>query len=213
MLINEIFYSISGESINSGFPTIFIRTFGCNLRCSYCDSMYAVEGDDYKEMSVDEILSEISNYLCHRVIFTGGEPLIQKDAYELINRLASDGYSVEIETNGAVPLYPMDFMNPLITITMDWKCPSSGMTDKMISENLSILGKRDVVKCVVGSTEDLYEMKRISKLTRAQVFVSPIFGKIEPKEIVEYLLDNNLTNVRFQLQIHKFVWPVDQRGV
>lgn len=212
MLISEIFYSISGESVNAGYPTVFVRTFGCNLRCSYCDSMYAVTGRDFKEMTVDEVFDEIEKFKCYRVILTGGEPLLQKDIMDLIIRLNENEYCVEIETNGAVDVGEVCNWGGVI-VTMDWKSPSSGMNDKMIESNLTNLHASDVIKFVVGSKEDLDEMKRVLPKTRARAFVSPVFGEIEPKDIVQYLLDNHLNNVRFQLQIHKFVWDKDKRGV
>ena len=212
MQINEIFRSISGESIQAGRPAIFIRTFGCPCRCAYCDSLYSVEGTDFKTMTVNEVLAECKKYSTKYVVLTGGEPLIQKDALTLIGRLVSEGYQVEIETSGAVSIAGVvGWKN--ITVTMDWKCPSSGMLDKMIKENLALLQSSDVLKCVVGSKEDLKEMHLVSKLTKAQVFVSPVFGEIEPKEIVEYVLEHNLDDVRVQLQLHKIVYPVDMRGV
>lgn len=216
MKINEIFRSISGESKFAGAPAIFIRTFGCNLLCSFCDSLYAVQGADYKEMSIDDIMKEISQYDCKRIILTGGEPLIQQDSTDLISTLLENDYFVEIETNGAVNLEPyIDKFgdNENLLYTMDWKCPSSNMNSKMLANNLELLGSEDVVKCVVGSQEDLNEMERIVKQTEAQVFVSPVFGKIDPKDIVQYVLDNNLNTVRCQLQLHKYIWPVDMRGV
>jgi len=212
MKINEIFYSISGESVQAGRLAIFIRTFGCPCRCSYCDSMYAVEGSDYKEMSVDDILGEVSKYASKYVVLTGGEPLIQPESHELIQRLVYSGYHVEIETCGAVDISYAASLEG-VTVTMDWKCPSSNMLEKMIATNLEHLRASDALKCVVGSREDLDEMLRVSKLTLAQVFVSPVFGQIEPKEIVEYLMKHELTDVRLQLQLHKFIWPVDMRGV
>jgi len=212
MLISEIFYSISGESVNAGYPTIFVRTFGCNLRCDYCDSMYSVVGKDFREMTVEEVINEIKKIDCKRVILTGGEPLLQKDMMELIGELIDDDYRIEIETNGAVEIAEVINWGGA-TITMDWKCPSSGVNDKMLESNLAKLHSTDVIKFVVGSTEDLDEMKRILPRTRAKAFVSPVFGKIEPKDIVQYLLDNHLNNVRFQLQIHKFVWDPNERGV
>lgn len=215
MKINEIFLSISGESFEAGKPAVFIRAHGCNLRCSYCDSLYAVEGLDYTEMTVDEIVTQVSQFECEKIIFTGGEPLDQLDAIELIGRLLTDGYNVEIETNGAVDLAILDrFTNDAnMTITMDWKCPSSNMRKKMIESNLRKLRSIDVLKFVVSSAEDLDEMQEVSKVTSAQCFVSPVFGKIEPKEIVEYILENKLFDVRFQLQIHKIIWDSNLRGV
>lgn len=221
MKISEIFLSINGEGQKAGLPTVFVRTFGCNLRCSYCDSMYAVEGSDSIEMSVAEIKEAISRYFCNRVTFTGGEPLLQKGANSLVYELLESGYEVEIETNGAVDLKYLiqgyEFIDPSgdldLSITMDWKCPSSGQREKMIESNLSILRSCDTLKFVVGSKEDLQELVNMYKRTKAQVYVSPVFGQIEPKEIVEFLLDNKMDNVRMQLQLHKFIWPVDMRGV
>jgi len=212
MLINEIFKSISGESIQAGRPAVFIRTFSCPLRCSWCDSMYAVEGDDFKDMTVDEVFAEVEALNCKYVIFTGGEPLIQQDAVQLILKLAVNNYHVEIETSGAVDISGVVGLGN-VTVTMDWKCPSSGMTSKMLESNLTHLYRSDVLKCVVSNEEDLDEMQRISALTRAQVFVSPVFGRIEPKEIVEYMMKHNLNDVRFQLQLHKYVYSMDARGV
>lgn len=220
MLINEIFVSISGEAARAGFPVIFIRTFGCNLKCSYCDSLYAIEGKDYKEMTVCEIIQECLTYGIRRVVLTGGEPLLQKDAPELVSLLCDNGFEVEIETNGAVDLRKFHEKVKtqridLLSYTMDYKTISSEMSDKMIKENLEFLSICDVIKFVVGSQEDLEQMKDIIKYNdlKCRVFASPVFGKIEPKDIVKFILDNDLRNCRFQLQIHKFVWPSDMRGV
>ena len=220
MKVNEIFKSISGESIEAGRLAIFIRLFGCQLACSYCDSTYACYGDDYVEMSISEILHKVNELHCNKIVLTGGEPLLQVDSYDLIYELVKSGYSVEIETNGAVDLFKLRYETDIlldypdkVIVTMDWKCPSSKMRHKMIPSNLSELRPTDVLKCVVGSKEDLDEMKRVSTLTAAQVFVSPVFGQIEPKDIVQYMIDNELNDVRFQLQIHKYVWPSNMRGV
>lgn len=220
MKINEIFKSISGESKGAGFPCIFIRTYGCNLRCSYCDTMYAVEGGDFTNMSPAQILEQCKELGVKRVILTGGEPLIQPEASILVDLLCDNGYEVEIETNGAVDL--PNFHKKLktkniknLSYTMDYKTPTSGECGKMLLYNFGFLSKKDVIKFVVGSLDDLDLLSFLLKTyeTNAQVFVSPIFGKIEPKEIVEYLLENNLNNVRMQLQMHKFIWDVNERGV
>lgn len=234
MRISEIFKSIDGEGITAGFPAIFIRTYGCNLRCSYCDSLYALEGNDYTEMSVDEIIDTINKKYpgSTHVTITGGEPLLQDELHKLIVRLVMNT-SVElinIETNGAVRLN--DFMlkcrkyrdeefdstliiEDRVIFTMDWKSISSGMHKAMLKENLPWLGENDVLKFVVGSEEDLNQMVDVIKTNQidAHIFVSPVFGNIEPKEIVEYLLKNNLNNIRMQLQMHKFIWPPEMRGV
>lgn len=230
MKISEIFQSIDGEGITAGFPAMFIRTFGCNLRCTYCDSMYAVEGKDYKEMSVDEIVSAVlaKNKFCTRVTLTGGEPLLYPEALELIVRLL-DNYTtsirtVNVETNGAVDLKPLYEKLPSrvlknVIVTMDWKSLTSGMSDKMLESNLHLLRNQDVLKFVVGSSADLHQMKsviydmNVAGIFPDNVFVSPVFGNIEPKEIVDYLLKNNLWWIRMQLQMHKFIWPPEMRGV
>lgn len=214
MLINEIFCSINGESKFSGYRTVFIRTYGCNLRCAWCDSAYSWQGNEFTEMSVEEIIEEVKKYDCMRVTYTGGEPLLQHDAIELIKALTLLGYEVEVETNGAVSVAPvLDLGFDTVLITMDWKCPSSGETSKMLADNLFILRPGDVVKCVVGSREDLDEVTRINGLTDATVYLSPVFGQIELKDLANYILDNGLNETRLQLQQHKFIWPADMRGV
>lgn len=212
MLISEIFKSISGESWQAGYLAVFIRTYGCPLNCSYCDSRYACDSNEYTLMSVDQIMSIVDQMQCKRVIFTGGEPLIQKDAHELVARLSSEAYIVEIETCGAVDI--QEYLHiPNVYITMDWKSISSGMNDKMIPENLYMLREQDVLKFVVSNEDDLDDMVRIAAETDAQCFVSPVFSEIEPVDIVSYMMNNNLDDIRFQLQIHKIVWDKDKRGV
>ncbi len=212
MLISEIFKSISGESWQAGYLATFVRTYGCQLNCSYCDSRYACDSNEYTLMSVDQIMSVVEKMQCKRIILTGGEPLIQRGAHELVVELSNAGYIVEIETCGAVDI--TDYLNiPNVYITMDWKSISSGMNDKMIPENLYKLREQDVLKFVVSNEEDLDDMVRIAADTYAQCFVSPVFGEIEPVDIVSYLMNNNLNDIRFQLQIHKIVWDKDKRGV
>lgn len=214
MKVNEIFCSISGESINSGKRAVFVRSYGCNLACSYCDSRYSWQGDDYTEMTVNDVVNQVATYNCKYVVFTGGEPLLQEDAIELIATLLDKGYTVEVETNGAVSIEPVQKLNrPNIIVTMDWKCPSSKMNKKMLSSNLGLLTHRDVLKCVVGSQKDLEEMRKVSEMTDAQVFVSPVFGQIELREIAEYIINANINRVRVQVQLHKLCWPADMRGV
>lgn len=222
MKISEIFLSIDGEGIRTGYPVIFIRAHNCNLRCSYCDSLYAVDGDEYTEMSVDEIMDEVVKYTTHRITFTGGEPLIQKDALDLIKRLVRGGYEVNIETNGSVdlscvrdPSWCFGLMKDNIIITMDWKSITSNMSQHMRLGNLKHLTSNDALKFVVGSTADLEQMKELvtTNELKCNIFVSPIFGQIEPSDIVKYVLDNDLNNVRVQLQIHKIIWDSNMRGV
>ena len=220
MKINEIFKSISGEAARAGYPVIFIRTFGCSLLCKYCDTLYAIRGNDYSEMTPHEILTKCQELGLKRVILTGGEPLIQKDAAELCNLLCTNGFEVEIETNGKENLVEFDLQitqecRKNLTYTMDYKTFASGMQDQMCHANLPFLTDKDVIKFVVGSHDDLDLMATVldNNDIKAQVFVSPVFGKIEPKDIVQFILNHNLTECRVQLQLHKFIWPVDMRGV
>lgn len=226
MQINEIFSSIEGEGIRAGYLATFIRTQFCNLRCSYCDTAYSLTGDrdllgrlPYKDMSIDEILYEVELLGNTRVTFTGGEPLIQKEARELINALLDRGFEVNIETNGAVPLDDFIYfknknMSNLI-ITMDWKSPYSGMRKKMLDKNLTLLSVNDVLKFVVANKKDLDDFKKTIELNdpHCHIFISPVFGKIDGSDIVSYLKANNMQNARVQCQLHKIFWAPDQRGV
>ena len=212
--VSEIFLSIDGEGIRAGYPVTFIRLHGCPLSCSYCDSTYATEGDDYTLMSMEEIINVVYNKGLFRVTLTGGEPLNNEFAYDLVLELRNRGYEVNIETNGSFPIDRFSHLNNTI-ITMDYKCYSSGMTDKMDVDNFMYLRRQDVLKFVVGDINDLNQMRDILNQYRiyCNVFVSPVFGKIDPKDIVTYLLDNNLENVRLQLQMHKIIWDPNMRGV
>ncbi|SHK36177.1 7-carboxy-7-deazaguanine synthase [Fibrobacter sp. UWT2] len=220
MKVCEIFRSIEGEGLRTGLPAVFIRLHGCNLRCSYCDSMYAVEGSDYKQMSVTQILDAIKEYsgITH-VTLTGGEPLIHQDVEELLRQLSGNGYRVNIETNGTVPC---KWHFPGLFYTMDWKCKSSGMTAKMKMENLETLGSNDVLKFVVGTIEDLKETENVvkslaeKKSDMPHLFISPVFGNLSNDEIVNWLLGSRTmveNNVRFQVQLHKIIWEPERRGV
>lgn len=220
MKVVEIFNSIEGEGSRAGYLATFIRLYGCNLRCSYCDSVYAFTNNDYTEMSIEEIINAVNGYNCKKVTLTGGEPLIHKDVDVLVKELLTNGYEVNIETNGSLSINELSNKLPVhlldnLMYTVDWKSHSSGMADKMLVENLSFVRPKDVFKFVVGNKEDLEQMRYIVTTYNpvCQIFVSPIFGDIEPKEIVEYLQVHSLNDIRMQLQLHKFIWPVDMRGV
>ena len=212
MRVVEIFKSIDGEGIRAGFPVTFIRLEGCNLRCSYCDTKYSYEDAQYTEMTPDEIYDKVYKLGCKRITITGGEPLIHENIFTLVEQLTHGGFHVNIETNGSVNVAPFVRAKNIL-LTVDYKCPSSGMSDQMCLDNLAQLSKNDVLKFVVGSKEDLDACRDIKKYTSAQVFISPVFGQIEPKEIVEYMLEHDMQDCRIQLQLHKFIWPVDMRGV
>lgn len=211
MRVVEIFKSIDGEGLRAGFPATFIRLEGCNLRCSYCDTKYSYNDADYKDMYIEQILHEVKQLGLRYITLTGGEPLIHEDVADLIRVLTTFGFFVNIETNGSVDISPYLYNNVLIT--MDYKCPSSGMQLQVNTHNLKILRPSDVLKFVVGCEEDLETCKHIRNYTQAQKFISPVFGKIEPKDIVKYMLDNKMTDCRIQLQLHKYIWNPEERGV
>lgn len=213
MKVNEIFQSIEGEGIRAGELTTFIRLSGCNLRCSYCDTEYAFH--EGHEMSIKQICDEVRRIAIGRnVTLTGGEPLIHPDVYELIPALVDIGSYVNVETNGSqVPV--ISAQPGSLFYTMDYKCPSSGEEDKMSMDAIKQLSPYDVLKFVVGSTEDLVRAMQVFDETRtpATMYLSPVFGKIEPAEIVEFMQAHKLTRFRIQLQMHKYIWEPNKRGV
>ena len=214
MLVNEIFSSIEGEGIRTGYPVTFIRLFGCNIECPYCDTKYACKGNDFVKMSVSEIVDKVKELGFKRVTITGGEPLIHRDIDSLLFTLRFLGYEVNIETNGTVYVGQYVEYDSFI-LTVDYKSISSGMNNKMDLSNLSVLQKKDVLKFVVGTVEDLEDMKRVLDEYKplCHIFVSPVFGQIEPVEIVNFIKDNKLDNCRVQVQLHKIIWDPLERGV
>lgn len=220
MRVAEKFISINGEGTRAGELAVFVRFAGCNLRCSYCDTMWANEpGCPYEEMSPAQICDYVRSTGIRNVTLTGGEPLLQKDMGELIGLLTTDcGVRVEIETNGAVDLRPFaQIPEGRPSFTMDYKLPSSGCEGQMLTGNFSVLQAQDTVKFVSGSREDLERAAEIIEeyglLDRCYVYFSPVFGKIEPAEIVEFMLENKLNKARIQIQIHKVIWDPNARGV
>ena len=211
MKVVEIFKSIDGEGIRVGYPVTFIRLAGCNLRCNYCDTKYSYENEKFTEMTPQEIYIQVYKLGGKRITLTGGEPLIHKDVKVLVNLLIQKGYEVNIETNGSVDITL--FLDKHTIITMDYKCAGSGMEDKMLLDNISKLRKQDVLKFVVSDDNDLDTVQRIYQNTKATVYISPVFGRIEPKQIVEYMLEHNMENCRVQVQLHKIIWNPEERGV
>lgn len=213
----EKFISINGEGSKAGQLAAFIRFQGCNLNCSYCDSKYANSDDaKYSLMTEEEIINYLNENKITNVTLTGGEPLLQKNIKSLIFELLKLNYNVEIETNGSVNIKP--FISDLRPIfTLDYKTPSSLMENYMNEKNYNYLTKDDVVKFVVGNQKDLITAKNIidkyDLINKAQVYFSPIYGQIDPKEIVAFMIENQLNGVNFQLQLHKYIWNPNMRGV
>jgi len=215
LTINEIFYSIQGESTFAGQPCVFVRLTGCDLRCTYCDTEYAFyEG---KRRTLDEIIAEVQKHPCRLVEVTGGEPLLQKRVHKLMSRLADDGYTVLIETSGA---HDIALIDPRVHRIMDLKTPSSGEVARNRMENLPLLGVRDEVKFVIGSEED-YAWAKAQVLAGIPgwadrvnaILFSPVFGKFTPLELATRVMADALPRVRMQLQMHKLIWEPNQRGV
>lgn len=221
--VTEIFKSIEGEGIRTGYPSVFIRLYGCQLRCSYCDSMYSVEGGNFSYKSVEEICKEVNQFSDSiRITITGGEPLIHDEIYDLVSIL-SKTHEINIETNGACDLTQLfelreKLIGSNIFATMDWKSISSGVSDDMLVSNIGLLQESDVLKFVVSSVDDLIQMSELISTYQpsCNIFVSPVFGKIDPEVIVNFLISNDdkyLENIRIQLQLHKLIWDPDKRGV
>lgn len=209
--VNEIYFSIQGESSKAGLPCIFIRLTYCNLRCTYCDTEYAFyEGKDY---TINQVIEEIKKFDCRLVEVTGGEPLVQEECKELLCRLCNEGYEVLLETGGSIPIKEID---KRVMIIMDLKCPSSGMLKKNLYENIDYIKQNDEIKFVIGSRED-YEWSKdiIEKFDlnkKSNILFSVVFGELEPVTLVEWILEDKL-NVRFQFQMHKFIWNPAEKGV
>ena len=214
----ENFVSINGESTHAGELAVFVRFKGCNLHCSYCDTKWANESDvEFKSMSAEEICELMKNTGVKNVTLTGGEPLLQNEIEVLIERLIMQGNRVEIETNGSVSLEKFALMKNRAVFTMDYKLPSSNMEKYMCMENFSFLNEHDTVKFVSGSLKDLEKaveiIEKYSLLEKCHVYISPVFDKIEPSEIVDFMIKKNLNGIRLQLQMHKFIWEPNRRGV
>lgn len=210
--INEIFHSIQGESTKAGLPCVFVRLTYCNIRCVYCDTEYAFyEGVD---KSIEEIIDEVKSFGCKLVEITGGEPLVQENVHVLMKELCDLGYEVLIETGGSLPI---EIIDKRVKVIMDLKTPYSKMEKKNRYENIKFLKPTDEVKFVIGSREDYDWVKEmISKydlINRVeQVLLSPVFDKVENIQLADWILQDKL-KVRFQLQMHKYIWHPEARGV
>ena len=212
LTINEIFYSIQGESTRAGRPCVFVRLTACDLRCTWCDTAYAFH--EGRKQSVDEVMAEVERYNCPLVEITGGEPLLQPDVYDLMDRLLANGRTVLLETGGHRPI---DRVPADVVRVLDVKCPGSGEAAKNDWHNLDRMSLHDEVKFVVQDRAD-YEFARDVIRRRdlasrcAAVLISPVHGVLDPKTLSEWILMDGV-QARLQLQLHKYIWPPATRGV
>ncbi len=217
--ITEKFTSINGEGVRAGQLAVFIRFAGCNLDCSYCDTKWANQTDTpYTLMTENEIYDYIKETGIKNVTITGGEPLIQPDIEVLIETLSCDiSLNVEIETNGSADIGRFSRISIPPMFTMDYKLPSSGMEKFMNTDNFNYLCKDDTVKFVAGSHNDLetaYQIiEKYNLIKKCHVYISPVFGSINPEDIVEFMKQKKLNDVNLQLQLHKIIWSPDKKGV
>lgn len=208
--VNEIFYSIEGEGIRAGQLAIFIRLNGCNLRCSYCDTKYALNNKN-NYLDINTIINKIKKYNCKNITITGGEPLLQPNIIDIINSMSE--YTFNLETNGSISINSYLLKNTIIT--MDYKTINSKMESYMNLKNLSLLRKKDVLKFVVSSKKDIEQAFKIiyKYKPKCNIFLSPVFNKISGSEIVEEMKKYKNDNLRLQLQIHKYIYDSNKRGV
>lgn len=202
--ISEIFFSLQGETRTVGLPTVFVRLTGCPLRCQYCDTAYAFNGGDWRE--IDEILAEVKKYKTHHVTVTGGEPLAQKACQVLLSRLCDEGYEVSLETSGALSVAEVDAR---VVKVVDIKTPGSREVEKNLWENMSHLLAHDQIKFVICDEADYIWAKQIMEqyqLTqKCQVLFSPSYQQIKPGDLADWIVQDQLP-VRLQIQLHKYLW-------
>ncbi|MBN8706254.1 MAG: radical SAM protein [Bacteroidetes bacterium] len=208
--INEIYFSVQGESTHAGRPCIFVRLTECHLRCTYCDTEYAFyEGDD---LAMDSILEKIKSFPCKLVEITGGEPLLQSGVNVLMQKLLDEGYEVLLETSGSLPIN--DVPKPVRKI-VDFKTPSSGMMKNNLYSIVNDLQTWDELKFVIGSRADFdWSVEKVKELNllRWTVLFSPIWKEVPPADLAAWVLETGLP-IRFQVQLHKFLWPEAEKGV
>jgi len=209
--VNEIFHSIQGETTRAGLVCVFVRLTGCPLRCVYCDSGHAFH--EGRTMGPEAVMKEVERYGCRFVTVTGGEPLVQEEVYPLMARLADAGYDVQVETSGAVDVSRVD---PRVRIILDVKTPGSGESGAMDWENLERLKPGDEVKFVLAGRDDYVWSRDVLGTRRlpagVAVLMSPVHGTLDPRRLAEWMKSDRVT-ARLQLQIHKYIWGPDRRGV
>src|SRR2546430_962009 len=211
LTVNEIFYSIQGESTRAGRPCVFVRLTACDLRCTWCDTPYAFH--EGRSMSIDDVVKAVDDYGCPLVEITGGEPLLQDEVYPLMDRLLENGHTVMLETGGHRPI---DRVPAEVIKIVDVKCPGSGEAGKNHWPNLDVLAPHDEVKFVIADRAD-YEFARDVVRTKlagrgGPLLFSPVHGTLDPKALSEWVLADRLP-VQVQLQLHKFIWHPSTRGV
>ncbi len=216
--VAELFASINGEGRKAGQLAVFVRFAGCNLSCSYCDTAWANEpGVPYQKLSGKDIVGCVLKSGIKNVTLTGGEPLLQPDIRVLLEELAEEKVEIEIETNGSIPIKSYDDIRGHLSMTMDYKLPSSGMEKNMCSDNFRHLFPQDTVKFVCGDKKDLERAAQIAErfgLTDiCAVYFSPVFGEIKAEEMVSFMKERKLNGISLQLQLHKFIWDPQKRGV
>lgn len=209
--ITEIYASVQGESTHVGKPCVFVRLTGCNLRCTWCDSEYTFTGGEH--MSIDSVVAKAASFGIKTVEVTGGEPLVQRNAVPLMQRLVDEGFEVLLETSGSLPIQSVP---DAVHVIMDIKCPDSGESGKNLWSNIEALQSNDEVKFVIASRKDFEWSAAVCRqwelARRCCVLFSPAWGAIEPKDLVEWVLSDGLP-VRVQLQMHKVIWSADSTGV
>lgn len=217
--IAEIFTSINGEGQRAGELAVFVRFTGCNLNCNYCDTAWANEKDvPVRSMTETEIADYVRQAGVRNVTLTGGEPLLQTGLQELLDELAElPQIRVEIETNGSMKILPYCSGRIRPAFTLDYKLPGSGMESFMNTDNYRYLQSEDTIKFVVSDEADLQKAEMIIQQYQlaemCSVYLSPVFGRIEPETIVNYMIEHQMKQVRIQLQLHKFIWDPQKRGV
>ena len=215
----EKFVSINGEGLHAGELAVFIRLRGCNLSCSYCDTRWACTQDAAAVvMTEQEILDYIISTGIRRVTLTGGEPLLAPNIIDLLTILSKQpGLKVEIETNGSVNIREFAVIDNPPAFTIDYKLKGSGMEESMLTDNFNYLTVKDTVKFVCSSVDELDRVVEIVDkyriCDRCQALVSPVFGRIEPADMVDYMITHKRNDIRLQLQLHKFIWDPNKRGV
>ncbi len=219
LTVNEIFLSINGETSTMGMPTTFIRLAGCNLCCwNGCDTTDAITDDAGTKTSIDEIIKQVEALGCPRLCLTGGEPLLHtENSMALLEALVKKGFNdISVETNGSIDLTPYKSkLSKQICYIMDLKPPSSGMDKKMLMGNLNILSENDEIKIVIAHKNDFtWAIEILRRYTpKAKILFSPMFDRLQPSNLVKWLLDAKLWNSRIQLQLHKYIWGPEEKGV